>query len=521
MINRQLSKSFVVRRIAGSAVCLFAIFAGLGCDEIRLRERDGFTQSPVAQPSAMRMQVSWSGLESMYRSSSAQGFNVQREPMQIHDASREIRVGPIEQYLAIEDWTVTPEVDSGDYSAFVSMRMSQPRVFVPVRIQTTHSVQICRFEVGFEKLSVRATVGIEASPEGPVMSTGSSAPTPAQVSATGVDIRAIGGCAALEGAGWHQPESIQTLLQAYVEEAFLESAASAFHNSPLDTLGLIRRRIELSRVSAFENRRGALLVSGNLAAAHGLEFEEDGLSARLDVALGQKRAGCAPSSGIDVSVQHPTDAVSPAQMVQFQADVGLAIATSMLEHVAQGATAAGFACRGLEDPRPADENLEVIPADTLRLQDIGLGNLEIGPWARIAIVPGALPKLRTRVDKNDLLMNWNNLTLDLYVEVFGVLLRVVRVTADVEMGLIPRADVPGMIGFEIDTVAVENIQVESAWMGQQADAQKSMSWVRRLIFIALDGQLGLPLPLNPSTDLQVVGTQIRANDLVLFLRFQR
>lgn len=501
------------------SVLFLCAMAGGGCDEIRLRERDGFTQTPVPQPSAMRMQVSWSGLESMYRSSSSQGFGVRREATKIQEATREIRVGPVEQYLSIEDWTVMPEVDSGSFLASVSMRVSRPKIFVPVRVQTTHSVQICRFEVGFEKLSIRANVGIETTPEGPVMSTGPSAQDAAQVNTTGINIRAIGGCTSLEGSGWYQSQPLNTLLQTYVEDAFSESAAAAFHSSPLDTLGLIRRRVELSRVSAFENRRGALLVSGNLATVQGLEFQEQGLAARLDVALGQKRAGCAPSSGLSVSTQEPAGAVNAGQMAQFQADVGLAIATTMLERLAQGATAAGFSCRGLEDPRPADENREVIPADTLRLQDVGLGSLEIGPWARIAIVPGALPELVTRVDKNDLLMSWNNLTLDLYAEVFGVLLRIVRVTADVEMGLIPRADVPGMIGFEIDTVAVNNVQIESAWISETLDEQKSMNWVRRLMFIALDGQLSLPLPLNPGTQLKVVGTQIRAKDLVLFLRF--
>lgn len=498
-------------------VCLGTL--GTGCDEIRFRERDGFTQAPVMQPTALRMQVSWTGLESMYRNSSPQGFSIQGAPLEITEPAREIRLGPLEQHLPIEHWTVMPQVDNGDFSASVSMKLSRPRVYVPIRVQTAHAVQICRFEVSFETLSIRANVSIEHTAEGPVLGIGQSPEDAAEVVASETNMRTIGPCTSLHDQSWIHPEPLGTLLQNYVETTLLNSAEAAFRASPLDTLGLIRRRVELSRISAFENRRGALLVSGKLADSQGLAFHEQGLDAQLDVALGQQRAGCAPALGLDAAPLHPAGTISAGLLAQFQADVGLAMSVPLLERLAHAATAAGFVCRGLEDPRPADENREVIPTDILRLQDLGLENLEIGPWAQIAIGPGSLPTLQARVDKNDLLLKWPRLTLDLYAEIHGVLVRLVNVQADIEMGLIPRADIPGMIGFEIDAVDVKNIQLESAWMAEQPTQQKALNWTRRLMFIALDGQISLPLPLDPTTQLRVVGTQIREDSLIVLLRF--
>ncbi|MBA2662120.1 MAG: hypothetical protein H0U74_07465 [Bradymonadaceae bacterium] len=490
---------------------LLAAFATAGCDEIRFREGGGLTQAPVMQTDALRVLVTPRGLESLYRTSSPAGFGLDNEPLWIDDATRRLRFGPLEQDLAIERWAVTPLGEA----MIASLVLIKPTIYVPVRVQDNISVQICRFAVTMDAVDIRATINVATTSEGVTL--GGASHTEVEIS--GVKTRPIGPCVPLDGERWTLEESLDDLLLEYVEEGLTHSANAAFRDSPLDTLGLIRRRVELSRVSAFENRRGNILVIGQMAATDPIGLSSRGLEAGLDMAISQRRAGCAPAVGLDAPNVGATAPIPVALLEQFTADVGLAIATPLLERTAQAATSAGFICRGLEDPRPADENREVIPGDSLRLEDIGLAHVPIGPWARLLTSPGSLPRLKTRPDRNDILLSWENLTVDLYAEVYGVLVRIVSITTSVELGLRPRADLPGLIGFDVDTVEVQNVQLSSPWLADAPDDNDRNRWARRLLFLALDGQFSLPLPLDPGTPLRVVGSQVRADDLVLMLRF--
>lgn len=493
------------------ALLLGTALAIMGCDEARLRDGGELTQTPVVQPASMRALVTAKGLESLYQTATPTGLTVHAEVLAHSASGYDLVVGPLEQTVQVERWGVT----TGPGSMNVRAVLQRPSLTLALRIHDGISTQICRFGFTLDNAIIEARVEMISSDEGPVLGVSEEA----TIEVERVQVRRVGSCPLELGEPLGEDSNLGELLEDYVLTALLRSAEDAFAASPLDMMGLIRRRVELARVSPFESRRGHILVIGQLSESESSEVSTQGLEVSLDMALSARRAGCAPPVGLDIPDTRAASRVTAASLNQFGADVGFALSVPLLERLAQSMASAGFMCQGFDDGRRDEESREVMDIDSLRLGDIGLGGLSLGPWARLVLGTAELPTVQTRPERNDVQLRLPGFTIELYGEIFGVPVRLAEVKTTVDFGVRPRAGAAGLIGFEIESVQVREVELVSDWLVDYPANSDLLNWTRRLLLMTLRDRLVLPLPIDPGTPLTLVGSQIRSTDVVLLMKF--
>jgi hypothetical protein len=497
--------------VHGAGLLFAAALLSAGCEQGRLREGGELSQTPLVQPAAMRGLVTARGLESLYRTATPEGIEVHAEVMKLAHPTLELSLGPIDETLPIERWSVitaTPRMN-------VRATIARPAFAVALRLHDGVSFQICRFGLTLTNTVIDGSVEIRSTDDGPILDIAA----PAIVEVDQVQVRVIGSCPLGLDATLGDDSTLRGAIEAYVFDALIASAERAFAASPLDMMGLIRRRAELARVSPYDNRRGHVLLIGRLSETEPSTISNQGLEVSLDLALSPQRAGCAPPVGLAVPDTRPASSLVATSLNQFGADVGLALSVSAIERLAQSMTLAGFMCQGFDDGKRDEESREAIAVDRLRLEDIGLGGLSLGPWARVVLGATDLPTAEMRPERGDVLLRLPGFTVDLYGELLGVPVRLASTRSTVELGLRPRAAGAGLIGFDVETLQARDVRLSSDWFAAEPASEDGLNWTRRLLLMTLQDRLILPLPIEPGTPLTLVGSQIRSSDVVLMMRF--
>ena len=84
----------------------------------------------------------------------------------------------------------------------------------------------------------------------------------------------------------------------------------------------------------------------------------------------------------------------------------------------------------------------------------------------------------------------------------------------------PRSGGEGVLRFDISSITVEEAELWD-WLDRATSGPHVRQWSRRLLLLTLEDALALPLPLAPGAPLELVGTQVRADDVVLLTRLSR
>ncbi len=498
------------RAVPGLATLLVAAVSLCGCDETRVRQ--GTSEFGALEASAMRVLVSPSGIGRLVEVANPDGFVLRRDSEELDVDGFDLTIGPIEQTIPVAARTATTDADQ----VTVITEFDSLTVLVGMRVGSNEGTRICRWRVQSSALEASATAALVDTEEGARFEVVGD---PA-LDAEPWTVTPIEDCG-LPDEEPTRPEDLRPALQEYVQQAIIGSAATSLETSPLDVLGLLRGNVQLSRLSLFENRRGTLAVEGAQSGrADGLELTDDGLSILLDAGVDAQRARCAPPISIDPPPTNGTDTLDPDVVRRFGADYALAISGRWVSDAAQGATLAGYACRGLEDARPPDRNEELVPVEEVMLGDLGLEAIPTGAWASLVMSPGTLPTVALHADRGTVTVHWEDLELDVYAHVFGANTRLARVITDVELGLRPRSGSLDAARFDIESVQVTPGRFESEFASRQPTDEALERWVRRTTLVLLDDAVTFPLPLMPTTPARVVGTQVRAGDIVLFVRFE-
>lgn len=488
------------------ASCIALALVSLSCDEAQIRSSTS-TQPLVFQESGLRFLVTPSGLETLYGRARPEGFIVSAERREVwREEGIVIEAGPIEQVLTPSEFVTTPT----DGAVETTTEFDSLELLVALRVRRGADVRICRKGVSTDSASVNAAAELVEGDSGPTFAV---TRTPVLADDDWA-IRDIGACSQGE---LPIAFDLESALVTYARDAMVLSTVEALETSPLDTLGVVLDRIEVRRISAFEPNRGTALLEGRLPE-DGAEVTPMGLTARLDTALDVERAGCAPPVDLPPSQFLSAAPIDPSALSGTDADVAFAIGGNVLNRSAHVTALGGFACRGFEDVSADDGNGELIPTDELLLEELGLEDLPLGERSRVVFRPGSLPELTLRPERGDLLLDWDEVTIDIYSELFGVPTRIATLETSVQATLRPRAGEPGFVGFAVETIDVLEVSLDSD-LAVEPEAQVVESWTRRTLLIALEDLFNFPLPVRPDSQIEVVRTEVRSDDLLVIGRF--
>jgi hypothetical protein len=493
-------------------IAMIATVSLSACDDVSYQAGAQGAQPPVFQPQTMRSLVNEAGLQALYPVENPLGALLDYPAEHTTDWGIDLTLGPITRHVTVESWEVSAQADHLE----VSIEARDIAVVVPVRIQERVGARICRYSVEADHVSIQSAAAlVDADPLPLIEVVGQPSVTWSHPT-----VNLVGDCPQLEDVASEDPDSfaLDQLFVDYLTRAFEASGREAIELSPLDTLGLIHSPVGLSRVSNFENRRGQLLVSARVSSNASLS--QQGFAADVDMSLNSRRAGCAPALIPDAPAAQSADEVPAAQLDRAGADVGLTLATPLLLRLAQTSTLAGFGCRGLEDMSLDGGSSSNLAVDDLNLEDVGLSELPIGPWAEPVLAPGSLPAIVMDAQSSTIELSWDDLTLDFYAEIQGVPVRILQLDADVTVSLRP-VERLASIELAVESVAVADASIESQWIYEfpaQADLQR---WTRRAMLLVLQDAFSLPLPMEPGAPLQLVDSQVRPNDLLLLFKLDR
>lgn len=497
------------------AIALLGLCAALGalaaCDDVRFETESRSAQPPIFQPRTVRTLVSEAGLQAMYRVEHPAGVRLNLGARS-HDAfGHALTLGPIDEQIEVDAWRV--DVDQDDLSVGVSA--SSVEVVVAARIEEAVGARICRYSLAVDQVEMSTAAQLAPNGDGPQV----DAVGQPSVTLSNPRVTRIGDCPPLADAEADNTFAVHQLFIDYLREAWRESSAAAVRVSPLDSIGLVRSPVSLERISPFENRRGALQIAGRLTPNNGSWLDQRGMWLDLDMAANSRRADCSPSLPPRTPGTLSADEVPTSELVRTGADVGLTIATPLMVRLAQTSVLAGFGCRGLEGAT-LDGSGTNLPTDALRLDDIGLDQLPVGPWVEPVIAPAELPDLTTNPAENLVELDWNDLSVDLYAEIQGVQVRIARLTVDTTIALRPVERI-NRIDLQIDSVYVADASLQSQWIFERPFDTDLTRWARRTVLLVLQDTFSLPLPLAPDAQLHLVESQVRVNDLLLLLEFDR
>lgn len=484
---------------------LICVLACLGaCDETRVRT--GASELTTLENNAMRVLVSSAGIGRIVEVANSGGFPLQAPELVLDQTTS---IGPLEQLLAVSSRTSTP----ANAAVSLTTRLDDATVFVPIRIRTNGELRICRWRVDSSRIEATASLVLVDGEDGKEFGV-QDAPS---VSITNPLVSPVDDCADLDAL---RPPDLEAQLNGYVSSAIASSASASLPSSPLDVLGLLRGNAQLTHTSVFANRSGTLVVEAEVSPRpDALAISPDGLSISIDATAEAERARCAPPSAIDPTVGLGARPLDPDVVRRFGADFALAISATWLGRVAQGATLAGYACRGLEDARRPEVNTEVIPIGDVLLEELGLENVPTGAYATLTLAPGSLPVVSLRPDSGTIGVVWNDVQVEVYAEVFGARTRLARIVADAELGLRPTAQVVGVAKFELASIDVTTDRIDSELFVAEPPKEDVDRWMRRTLLSLLEERFEFPLPLSPASPVRIVSVQVRTDDVVVFMRF--
>ncbi|AWV90991.1 hypothetical protein [Bradymonas sediminis] len=504
-----------------------------GCDQARLNTNAPHAQATSFQPKTLRTLLSQSGVERLLEDEYRQGISLANSAQQANAYGLELSIGPIAQDFAVDNWQVQSAASKLD----ISIESSPFFVTIPLRVRDaslgSHATRICRFNVSADQAIITAEATLDSVPANGSGSLPFLSPTTTpDVALSAAKVEAIAACPPIDGLEAGKVDAIHQNILAYFEQTLADSTAAAIALSPVESLGLLYTPAAVARVSNFPNRRGELWANGrmNAAGVAGAEVNGDGLVMDMDIALNSKRAGCAPAL---VPEAPAADSAGPLTQNDLAgAHAALAIATPLLARMAQASVSAGFACRGLEDSSiEADARSLGLRLSTqdLNLAALGLADLDLGPNTSALLIAGTLPTVSTDPANAALLVNWPQLTVDLYAEIQGVRVRILELRADLEMSLHLQTQGWGItqseVRFTVNALELSNLSIESHWSSadlSDADSNPELRrWTQRALLLILEDFFHFPLPLMPNSSLRLEGAQVRSADLLLRFKFDR
>lgn len=480
------------------------MLAAIACQDVSIGV--GGTQVPVSQASAIRVQVTPAGLTRLYEVNSSEGFLLSTPVKTILAPEQTWELGPVESNLPVA-------ARNGTYineSMRVAIVFGALNITVPIRVRTADDLEICRFQVRFASGNLDAEILLQdgelGSATAPLVTLGDAA------------ITQVGACSIEATDRDNNGVPLSTRLVDYLQDGLVTSTQDAMIMRPLDTIGLIADTASLRRVSVFEHRRGniGVIVDDSTAAV----LSGDGFEASLGLGLLAQRAPCAPPVEADAAVAVATRKILPSKIVSAGADLGMGFSKSALQRLADSLTLGGFVCRGLEDARRPEENSELFATDDVVLDDLDLGWVPVGPWIQAVSAPGSLPTVTLRPSTNDIVLSWNELSLDLYGEVQGTLVKLVRLRTSAHATLRPQIGGNNSLPLKIDALTINDASITSDWLRTEPTPEVVLPWARRSILLFLEKQFEFPLPLLTPHTVTVKDVEVRQDDVVLYLKYR-
>jgi len=487
------------------------VAAGLaGCEEVYLIETgDGGTPDPVMQSNGIQGRLSTDGLASLLRSTHPNGLEATHSPQEYRIDGRDLTIGPVSQTVSVDSLDISTSEGRLD----ATMIGEAPSLTVPVRLDEGASVRICRFQVSADRFLAHAT----AVP-GPGSARTFELTDNPELLAPGKRIDPATPCPPLLGPGDELPQRVESWLNAYFDLAVRRGVHKYVEIPLIDNLGLPRGSIALRHLSSFDNRQGVLRFESDSSRNDTAGLDPAGMTLRLDVGLSAKPARC---MRLEPS-REPPDDESPAAEVTADdlsntpADAGFAFAESIVARTLRKATLSGFLCRGL-DPRDTSGS-DALGSESPRLDDVALGHVPAsGPFETV-VSPGVLPDVAFQPNRASMELTWTDLTVDLYGRVAGTRTRLSSLTASVTFGLRPTETSNSTIDLSIDTLQIHEATLATPWSETPPDGEAVRNWARRLFVLVFEDAFSIPLPFTPGAPLELVDTEIRDNDLLVWLR---
>ena len=490
-------------------LCLVAL-ASAGCDDARFREGTRTAKPPVFQTQTMRTRVSEAGLQRLFRVVYPDGVLLDHDG--VPKGELDARLGPVSEQVAVEQWKVDARSDELE----VELTARQLSMTVPVRVEERVGMRICSHVVEADQVRVVALASLAGGDDGPSL----SVTQPPTVELSNPRVSRLGECPPLDEIDMQSPSAVDDAIIGYLEEAWAVSARQAVELTPLAGFGLVvDTEAAVERLSAFANRRGQLLVASRVSPQADPGLSDDGLSVDLDLSLHAQRASCAPATTASPPADGPAGPVPAAELDQIGAEVGITLGTSLLARLAQTSMLAGFGCRGLETGliERSDNRLST---DDLLLEDVGLDQLPVGAWAEPVLAPTQLPRVETSAATGNIELIWDGLLVDLYADIHDVPVRLLRLDSNITLTLRPRESAE-RIDLVVESVYVAEASLQSKWVHEQPFDTDLLRWSRRVLLLVLEDAISLPLPLEAGTPLELVASQVRADDLLLLLEVDR
>lgn len=496
------------------AVCVASVALLLSaCDEVSVRMDDPSRPVTLQQRSS-RVLFPAAGIAGLFDIAYGDTFELSavRDSETFSDDG--LALGPIKQGIPVT--TRSSRIQNNQI--VLTTRIRAVSVLVPVRVRSGVELSICRYRVSTPAIDVVARLGLSVE-EGSSRMEVADAPV-LDVDRADVEVNAVGVCAHDDA----MPEGFENVLVDYVFDGVSASTVDALTTSPLELGGVVEGRLELDRRARFSNRRGTLAFESQVDAETSVILSERGIDVSIDIGVSATRARCAPP--IDVSELEPNSAalVDAESAEELEADVAMSLSNSLVQSLSHSMILSGFACRGLEttpsDAAVAHETSRVFAVEALRLEDIDLESVDSGTWVQASSIPGSVPTITPRSRTGDLRLEWENLTLELYGEVRGAPARILTLDTAASIVLRPRRNTVGVIRFDVDSIQVDSASLESPWQVLEPENEALEIWAQRTLLLVLQDQFVLPVPLMAPTSLRVAATEVRDDDVVLYMMYE-
>lgn len=491
---------------------VFAICFGLmSCDEVKLRDATP-TQTIPKSANALQATVTTKGLVGLIEQSLNDRQMLIKTPQQDSptEGVDDVQMGPIEQSVKIQEIGIEPSMDG--FTTKLSLK--DVLILVPTRQGQFEQTALCRWRVQISDLDITLNIGTDPNNTQALITQGNPVTT---INQARVD--AIGGCALTTTLTETQKlEDFKAALIAYAIGSVEASVTKLGQIKPLEQLGLIVGGLEITRQSDFSNRRGQLILAGDLAA--GIQLAEDQL--KINMQYGTQvvsQAQCTPPIELGTMTLPEPQPIEAAQLNQFRADLGVSLPIVFVERLIQTLIKGGFMCRGLNDLGLPTQR-SIAKQDVL-YSEVGIDTSLLGEQTYLTFSPGALPTVKSIEQTGSLAIQWNDMTLELYANVLGSMALVAKVRTSARFLVKVDRATTSNLTLNIETLTVQNAILQSLWRGVQTNNDAVFLWTRRLLLIALGEGFQIPLPLRPGTPMQVLGTQLREQDIVLYLQLER
>lgn len=497
-----------------SGVLLWVLLCGCEQVEVRLDHEGAPPSSEVKLQRGVRFFFSNQGLEGLWEESVSSGVTLSQNAESFEFNGLGLRLGPVEQALPVSRLSAYPKQEL----TTMLVEMDAFQIIIPVRFEREQGTVICRWQLAVVDADIVADLAVIEDSTGyqlkpvslPSTQFGSVRLDP--VGSCPVDLTEGG------GAGELTEEELEGYLTNYGRDAIGTSVRQLFSRSLLELVGVQRGFVELSQPHKLAVKQGSFLSHGDLSEpiTSSLKLAPTGFTAEFDYAFEFEPAVCAPRVSLDALRQYQSEppVVDPALLDEVNATLAISVSHGVIERVMQSMARGGFMCVGMERPGTASQ--------TVSMSELGPGELGIeetlfGGRANYAMYPGALPSVEFVQESDTIKVSFESFLMDFYSDLFGTSALMLHLEFGVELALKFVADQPGAMALRLDSVHVSRAEVSSEWLSELPEDDVLRQWVQRALVLVLGERIVLPSPLEGEVQLNLVGSRIRSEDVLLFL----